>query len=85
MVITTDIDSIVPSSHSLRTITHTTLITITPTHKIEMTAWTTLPVEMSKTMKAKKMANPIPCRAELTNAFSVGIRAHIRPVSYKTV
>ena len=82
---TTDIDSIVPSSHSFKTMTQTTLMIITPTHNIEIIACIKLPVENNKTVKAKKIAKAIPCKADLTNAFSVGMKAQMMPASWTTV
>ena len=81
MVITTEMDSIVPSSQSLRTITQTTLMMMTPTQRMDITACIKLPVENSKTKKAKMMASAIPCKADLTNAFSVGMNAQMMPAS----
>jgi len=61
--------------------TQTTLMMMTPTQRIDIIAYIKLPVENSKTVKAKKIANAIPCKADLTNAFSVGMNAQMMPAS----
>ena len=80
MVITTATDSIVPSCHSFKFITPKTDIIIIATQIIDMMDCKIFWVAKSKMIKANKIEITIPCFADETKAYSVGIRAQTSPV-----